>query len=465
MIFDTIRLVYDVSLNTGNTDINLAFNRLFPVVKPYHDAGFTIVFAITHETYGENTTGKWWSDIHKRWMLPNDDRWILLSNELSGMMGNIARQWHDAGISVVWQVWNEPDIDWRKVPDSVPVSAEKYGYMISVVRAEIKKVHDSIQVISAGFNSGPDSGTAFIKKALKTNRTSIDGIAFHPYGRSVKENDKFGMHGLFQESVEKYYAVLNKKVWITEFGIMGARNLNETETYRYAHDMIEYAEQSEKVEAMIWYGWSDRMQQDRETYGVVDLNNNIRQKFASAFSTDRQANGNSEQFGSPIDPHMRSVVEGSWYIEIGHNRVYNPDLVPDNLRGHTHTGLDINHREGDMGRPVYSIADGIVEFSGTGLGTWGQMLIIKHNDGTYARYAHLSQRRVKKDDKIVRGQHIGAIGNAGGKLGPHLHLDMVKTNIWQSNPNHWAGTNTTAIAEHYIDPLAYIEGNAWWKTH
>jgi murein DD-endopeptidase MepM/ murein hydrolase activator NlpD len=51
-------------------------------------------------------------------------------------------------------------------------------------------------------------------------------------------------------------------------------------------------------------------------------------------------------------------------------------------------------------------------------------ITIKHNDGTYAKYAHLKKGGVKVNigQQIKRGEFIGYSGNTGYTNGPHLHM-------------------------------------------
>ncbi len=53
-------------------------------------------------------------------------------------------------------------------------------------------------------------------------------------------------------------------------------------------------------------------------------------------------------------------------------------------------------------------------------------VVIKHSDGTYARYAHLQYAGalVQLGAKVVRGQPIGKSGTTGATTTPHLHFDV-----------------------------------------
>lgn len=89
-------------------------------------------------------------------------------------------------------------------------------------------------------------------------------------------------------------------------------------------------------------------------------------------------------------------------------------------RGRAHQGLDISLKTGD---PIYATFDGKVRFSKVA-GNYGNLVIIRHNNGLETYYAHLSQRDVEVGDWVVAGQQIGLGGSTGRSTGPHLHYEV-----------------------------------------
>jgi LysM repeat protein len=89
-------------------------------------------------------------------------------------------------------------------------------------------------------------------------------------------------------------------------------------------------------------------------------------------------------------------------------------------RGRAHQGLDISLKTGD---PIYATFDGKVRFS-KAAGNYGNLIIIRHNNGLETYYAHLSQRDVEVGDWVVAGQQIGLGGSTGRSTGPHLHFEV-----------------------------------------
>lgn len=89
-------------------------------------------------------------------------------------------------------------------------------------------------------------------------------------------------------------------------------------------------------------------------------------------------------------------------------------------RGRPHQGIDLALKTGD---PVYATFDGKVRFS-KAAGNYGNLVVIRHNNGLETYYAHLSQRDVEAGDWVVAGQQIGLGGSTGKSTGPHLHFEV-----------------------------------------
>ncbi len=89
-------------------------------------------------------------------------------------------------------------------------------------------------------------------------------------------------------------------------------------------------------------------------------------------------------------------------------------------RGRSHQGIDMSLKVGD---PVYAVFDGKVRLSKVA-GNYGNLVIIRHNNGLETYYAHLSERSVQPGEWVVAGQQIGLGGNTGRSTGPHLHFEV-----------------------------------------
>lgn len=87
-----------------------------------------------------------------------------------------------------------------------------------------------------------------------------------------------------------------------------------------------------------------------------------------------------------------------------------------------HNGVDVAMPVGTI---VKAMADGIVTAVKTTSGGYGKRVDIRHNDGSTARYAHLSNNNmVKEGQRVSAGQPVALSGNTGSSTGPHLHMEF-----------------------------------------
>ncbi|UED83580.1 M23 family metallopeptidase [Streptomyces profundus] len=80
------------------------------------------------------------------------------------------------------------------------------------------------------------------------------------------------------------------------------------------------------------------------------------------------------------------------------------------------------------GTKVHAVHDGtVVKAGGNGAGdgpAYGNAVVIKHDDGTFSQYAHLSQVDVEVGQDVSADERIALSGNTGNSSGPHLHFEI-----------------------------------------
>ena len=84
-----------------------------------------------------------------------------------------------------------------------------------------------------------------------------------------------------------------------------------------------------------------------------------------------------------------------------------------------------------------------MKVGGNGAGdgpAYGNAVVIKHGNGIYSQYAHLSRVNVKVGQVVATGQNIALSGNTGNSSGPHLHFEI----------------RTTANYGSAIDPVKFL---------
>ncbi|WP_431949118.1 transglycosylase family protein [Actinacidiphila sp. bgisy167] len=104
-----------------------------------------------------------------------------------------------------------------------------------------------------------------------------------------------------------------------------------------------------------------------------------------------------------------------------------------------HTGVDFI---ASTGTKVKSIAAGTVVSAGWG-GSYGNQVVVRHADGRYSQYAHLSALSVSAGQRVYAGQQLGLSGATGNVTGPHLHFEIRTTPDFGSD----------------IDPVAYLRAH------
>jgi murein DD-endopeptidase MepM/ murein hydrolase activator NlpD len=94
----------------------------------------------------------------------------------------------------------------------------------------------------------------------------------------------------------------------------------------------------------------------------------------------------------------------------------------DPIRGgrRHHDGLDF---AGGRGTPILATGDGVVVDAGWHSG-YGNQVVIRHAFGIETLYAHMSKIRVKKGQRVSRGDRIGDMGSTGRSTGTHLHYEV-----------------------------------------
>ncbi|MFG2629066.1 transglycosylase family protein [Streptomyces sp. NPDC048473] len=101
-----------------------------------------------------------------------------------------------------------------------------------------------------------------------------------------------------------------------------------------------------------------------------------------------------------------------------------------------HTGVDFPV---PTGTSVKAVGSGTVVSAGWA-GAYGYQIVIRHGDGKYSQYAHLSALHVREGRHVSAGQRIARSGSTGNVTGPHLHFEI------RTGPGYGSD----------IDPLDYL---------
>lgn len=132
--------------------------------------------------------------------------------------------------------------------------------------------------------------------------------------------------------------------------------------------------------------------------------------------------------------------------------VYDAKNRITNGYGGKHKGVDIGWNRKyseEQNYLIYPNCKGIVKKIVTGLKndltssgekSWGNYVLIEHENGMYSRYAHLKYVYCKVGENVDENTSIGYMGDTGNAYGVHLHFEV----------------QTNASSSSRIDPTPYL---------
>jgi murein DD-endopeptidase MepM/ murein hydrolase activator NlpD len=91
------------------------------------------------------------------------------------------------------------------------------------------------------------------------------------------------------------------------------------------------------------------------------------------------------------------------------------------------------------GTPVKAAEAGTVTYAGSEVKGYGNLVLVRHDNGYVSAYAHNGSLNVKRGERVKRGQVIATSGQTGNVTSPQLHFELRKG----SAP---------------VDPLPYLNG-------
>jgi murein DD-endopeptidase MepM/ murein hydrolase activator NlpD len=77
-----------------------------------------------------------------------------------------------------------------------------------------------------------------------------------------------------------------------------------------------------------------------------------------------------------------------------------------------------------LGEPIHAAAAGTVTYAGNELKGYGNLVLIRHDDGYVTAYAHAQSISVNRGDRVEKGQVIGLAGATGDVASPQLHFEI-----------------------------------------
>ena len=90
-------------------------------------------------------------------------------------------------------------------------------------------------------------------------------------------------------------------------------------------------------------------------------------------------------------------------------------------KGRNNDGINI---KATLGAAVKAADSGRVAYAGNELKGFGNLILIKHDDGWITAYAHNDRLFVKKGQRVRKGEKIAAAGSTGSVNSPQLHFEI-----------------------------------------
>lgn len=90
-------------------------------------------------------------------------------------------------------------------------------------------------------------------------------------------------------------------------------------------------------------------------------------------------------------------------------------------KGRHNDGINI---KAPLGTAVKAADSGRIAYAGNELKSFGNLILIKHDDGWVTAYAHNDRLMVKKGQRVKKGEKIATVGSTGGVSTPQLHFEI-----------------------------------------
>lgn len=160
---------------------------------------------------------------------------------------------------------------------------------------------------------------------------------------------------------------------------------------------------------------------------VTYVNGQETQRVVNSTTTLREATTTVKAVGTKEKPKTASTGSFRWPITGRITSYFGGRYIFGSYS--YHSGLDISC---SYGAAVCAADGGTVTYTGY-KGSYGNLVIITHDNGTQTYYAHNSSIVVSTGQKVYKGQQIAKAGSTGRSTGVHCHFE-VRVNGTAVNP-------------------------------
>lgn len=257
-------------------------------------------------------------------------------------------------------------------------------------------------------------------------------IGFNTYFDSPKEL----MLKKENRELKLYYSLLEEEVGKMN-SVLADLQQRDDNLYRIIFETEPVAPEIRKA----GIGGSDRYRNIREKglnqeEMIINLHSKIdvlkRQLYVQSVSYDEVTDMavKKEEYWASIPALQPIVNENLNLLASGFGMRVHPILKVRKM----HSGVDF---AAPKGTPIYATGDGVVKEVKTVFGGYGKYIEIDHGFGFVTRYAHMNDFKVKKGQKVKRGDIIGTVGNTGSSTAPHIHYEVMKDGKFVNPVNYF----------------------------
>lgn len=260
-----------------------------------------------------------------------------------------------------------------------------------------------------------------IQKVKASSEDTVTSLTFD-YGISVEEfflsNPEFtSINNIFYDGQEIIIAKTDPKINMV------------VEQYLVEKMTIEY-DTVEEYDSTINQGMEivkQKGENGEELVGqnVRSVNGTITFVEPVSSTTIKPAKSKIVSIGTKIIPNVGSLSSWGWPTNKNYriSSYFGWRTSPITGGREMHAGIDIAGT--GYGSPIYATNNGTIMIM-TRVSSYGNYIIINHNNGYYSTYAHMKgfAKGLKVGSTVSRGQIIGYVGTTGYSTGPHLHFEI-----------------------------------------
>ena len=151
---------------------------------------------------------------------------------------------------------------------------------------------------------------------------------------------------------------------------------------------------------------------------VTYVNGYERDREILSTTTLREPTTTVKAVGTKEKPKTASTGSFSWPIRGKINSYFGGRYIFGSYS--YHSGIDI---AASYGAAIKAADGGTVTFAGY-KGSYGYLVIIRHDNGTETYYGHNSKLLVSAGQKVYKGQQIAKAGSTGRSTGVHCHFEV-----------------------------------------